>query len=337
MDASGETYYVSPGIPPNTVDSITLSIQDLLDDKEYGLDLRLIAGASGLNHRISSSRIQKPGLALTGYIQHLHPDRIQVLGNTEISYMFQLNEDRLRSNTQTLCSFPISCFVVSKGLTPPPAFLEITEKHNIPVLVAPHQSSTFISLITKFLEEQLLPTTHMHGVLMDVLGVGMLLTGKSGIGKSECALDLVIRGHRLVADDMVFIRKKMPASLVGQPVQQIQHLMEIRGLGIINIKDLYGVSSIREKKIIDLVLELVEWNPDQEYDRLGVDDNTTTILGIELPHLVIPVRPGRNLGSIIEVAARNFLLKGMGYHSAKDFQQRLLERIEVRPLGDEVE
>jgi HPr kinase/phosphorylase len=319
------------------VDSITLSIQDLLDEKEYGLDLRLIAGAGGLNHRVSSPRIQKPGLALTGYTQHLHPARIQVLGNTEISYLTQLPEDRLRDNTKALCGFPISCFVVTKGLTPPACFLEIAEEHGIPVLVSPHQSSTFISLITKFLEEQLLPTTHLHGVLVDVLGVGILLTGKSGIGKSECALDLVIRGHRLVADDMVFIRKKMPASLVGQPEQQIQHLMEIRGLGIINIKDLYGVSSIREKKIIDLVLELMEWDPDQEYDRLGIDDKTTTILGVELPYLTIPVRPGRNLGSIIEVAARNFLLKGMGYHSAKDFQQRLLDRMEVRHLGDEVE
>lgn len=329
--------YTSPSILPRTVDSITLSIQDLLDEKEYGLDLRLIAGASGLNHRVSSSRIQKPGLALTGYTQHLHPARIQVLGNTEISYLSQLSEDRLRDNTQALCSFPISCFIVTKGLTPPATFLAITEEHTIPVLVSPHQSSTFISLITKFLEEQLLPTTHLHGVLVDVLGVGILLTGKSGIGKSECALDLVIRGHRLVADDMVFIRKKMPASLVGQPEQQIQHLMEIRGLGIINIKDLYGVSSIREKKIIDLVLELMEWDPNQEYDRLGIDDKTTSILGVDLPHLTIPVRPGRNLGSIIEVAARNFLLKGMGYHSAKDFQQRLLDRMEVRHLGDEVE
>lgn len=319
------------------MDGISLSIQDLLDEKEYGLDLRLIAGAGGLDHRINSSRIQKPGLALTGYTQHLHPSRIQVLGNTEISYLYQLDENRLRENSQALCSFPISCFVVTKGLAPPPDFLAITEELGIPVLVSPHQSSTFISLITKFLEEQLLPSTHLHGVLVDVLGVGLLLTGKSGIGKSECALDLVIRGHRLVADDMVFIRKKMPASLVGQSEQQIQHLMEIRGLGIINIKDLYGVSSIREKKIIDVVLELVDWNPDHEYDRLGIDDKTTTILGVDLPHLIIPVRPGRNLGAIIEVAARNFLLKGMGYHSAKDFQQRLLDRMEVRHLGDEVE
>jgi HPr kinase/phosphorylase len=177
----------------------------------------------------------------------------------------------------------------------------------------------------------------MHGVLVDVLGVGILLIGKSGIGKSECALDLIIRGHRLVADDMVFIKKKMPAALVGHSEDTIQHLMEIRGLGIINIKDLYGVSSIREKKIIDIVLELVEWDPGQEYDRLGVDDRSMTILGVDIPLVSIPVRPGRNLGSIIEVAARNFLLKGMGYHSARDFQERLLSRMELQPLGDEVE
>jgi HPr kinase/phosphorylase len=236
-----------------------------------------------------------------------------------------------------LCAFPISCFIITKQLVPQRFFLQAAESAGIPVLSTHHQSSTFISLITKFLEERLLPTTHLHGVLVDVLGVGILLTGKSGIGKSECALDLIIRGHRLVADDMIFIKKKVPSALVGQSVESIQHLMEIRGLGIINIKDLYGVSSIREKKIIDMMLELVEWDPNQEYDRLGVDDRSNTILGVSLPHLIIPVRPGRNLGSIIEVAARNFLLKGMGYHSARDFQERLLSRLEVRPLGNEVE
>lgn len=195
------------------MDGITLSIQDLLDESEYGLELCIIAGKAGLGHRIDSPRIQKPGLALTGYTEHLHPSRIQVLGNTEISYLSQLSDADLRTNAQAICSFPISCFVVTKGLTPPPAFLDAAEERGIPVLVSPHQSSTFISLITKYLEEQLLPTTHLHGVLVDVLGVGVLLSGKSGIGKSECALDLVIRGHRLVADDMVFIRKKMPQSL----------------------------------------------------------------------------------------------------------------------------
>lgn len=319
------------------MDSISLSIQQLLDDTEYGLGLTLLAGGQGLGNRVSSSRIQKPGLALAGYTEHLHPDRIQVLGNTEISYLNQIDDRLALESIRTLCTFPISCFIITKQLVPPKFFLDTVELAGIPVLGTHHQSSTFISLITKFLEEMLLPTTHLHGVLVDVMGVGILLTGKSGIGKSECALDLVIRGHRLVADDMVYIKKKMPAALVGQSEEAIQHLMEIRGLGIINIKDLYGVSSIREKKIVDMVLELVDWDPDHEYDRLGVDDQRSTILGVELPHIIIPVRPGRNLGTIIEVAARNFLLKGMGYHSARDFQERLLSRIEVRPLGNEVE
>ena len=319
------------------MNSVSLAIADLLKDEEYGLDLELVAGERGLSHRIYSSRIQKPGLALTGYTEHLHPDRVQVLGNTEISYLHQFPEDRAADAVGKLCSFPISCFIITKGLAPPVFLKTETEKAGIPLMVTPHQSSTFISLITKFLEESLLPTTHVHGVLVDVLGVGVLLLGKSGIGKSECALDLVIRGHRLVADDIIYIKKKMPAALVGQAGQTIQYLMEIRGLGIINIKDLYGVSSIREKKIIDMVLELIEWNPVQEYDRLGIDDQVHTILGVDLPHLKIPVRPGRNLTSIIEVAARNFLLKGMGYHSAKEFHEKLLARMEVRPLGDEVE
>lgn len=319
------------------MEGVTISLLEMLNDTEYGLGLALLAGERGLNHQIASSRIQKPGLALAGYTEHLHPTRIQVLGNTEISYLNSIDELIARESISKLCSFPISCFIITKGLMPPGFLLEHAEAAGIPVLNTHHQSSTFISLVTKFLEERLLPTTHMHGVLIDVLGVGILLTGKSGIGKSECALDLVIRGHRLVADDMVFIKKKMPAALVGQADESIQHLMEIRGLGIINIKDLYGVSSIREKKIIDMQLELVDWDPDQEYDRLGVDDRKVTILGVDIPHICIPVRPGRNLGSIIEVAARNFLLKGMGYHSARDFQERLLSRMEVRPLGNEVE
>lgn len=317
--------------------TISLSIHDLLKDEEYGLDLRLVSGEQGLSHRLYSSRIQKPGLALTGYTEHLHPDRLQVLGNTEISYMLQIPEQQAQASIAKLCSFPISCFIVTKGLEPPEVLRRETEKAGIPLLVTPIQSSTFISLITKFLEERLLPTTHLHGVLVDVLGVGVLLIGKSGIGKSECALDLVIRGHRLVADDVVYIKKKMPAALVGQAAETIQYHMEIRGLGIINIKDLFGVSSIREKKIIDMVLELVDWNPSQEYDRLGIDEQLHNVLGIDLPHLIIPVRPGRNLTSIIEVAARNYLLKGMGYHSAKEFHEKLLDRLDVRPIGNEVE
>ncbi len=316
---------------------ICLSIKELLEDKEYGLDLTLIAGERGLINPIASPRIQKPGLALAGYTDHFHPGRIQVLGNTEISYLNNIDKQKGIHTVKTLCDFKITSFIITTGLVPPPYFCDIVEEAGIPTLNTPLNTSTFISLISKFLEEHLLPTTHMHGVLIDVLGVGILLTGKSGVGKSECALDLVIRGHRLVADDMVYIKKKMPSSLVGQSVESIQHLMEIRGLGIINIKDLYGVSSIREKKIIDIMLELKEWDSDQEYDRLGIDDSKTDILGVEIPHIIIPVRPGRNLGSIVEVAARNFLLKGMGYNSALDFNDRLLSRMKARSLGNEVE
>jgi len=319
------------------LNSLSLTIEELLKDEEYGLGLHLIAGAQGLANRIRSSRLQKPGLALTGYTEYLHPDRVQVLGNTEISYLRQLDEEQAKANIDKLCSFPLCCIIITRGLEPPAYLKSAVERTGIPMIVTPLQSSTFISLITKFLEERLLPTTYIHGVLVDVLSVGVLLLGKSGIGKSECALDLVIRGHRLVADDIVYIKKKMPASLVGQAGETIHYHMEIRGLGIINIKDLFGVSSIREKKIIDMVLELVEWDPAHEYDRLGIDDLVYTILGVDLPHLRIPVSPGRNLTSIIEVAARNFLLKGMGFHSAREFHEKLLARLEVRPLGAEVE
>ncbi len=313
------------------------SIRDLLLDVEFGLDLTVLAGERGLDTRIGTPRIQKPGLALTGYTKHLHPNRIQILGNTEISYLRQLPEKSACSHLEMLCAFPITCFVVTMGLDPPACLIRIVDEAGIPLLRTSHLSSTFISLVTKFLEERLLPITHVHGVLVDVLGVGIMILGKSGIGKSECALDLVIRGHRLVADDVVQIRKRSPVALIGSATESLQFRMEIRGLGIINIKDLFGISAIREKKIINLVIELLEWDPEQEYERLGIDEETYTILEVGVPYLKIPVRYGRNLTSIIEVAARNFLLKGMGYHSAREFHENLLARMEVAFSADEVE
>jgi HPr kinase/phosphorylase len=315
----------------------SLSIEDLLHDAEYDLALILLAGRGGLSNTITTPRIQKPGLALTGYTEHLHAERVQILGNTEISYLRQLPAEAAVAHIDTLCSFPIACFVVTMDLEPPDYLRLASEKAGIPLLRTSHISSTFISLVTKYLEERLLPVTHLHGVLMDVYGVGVLLLGKSGIGKSECALDLVIRGHRLVADDVVRIRKKMPSALVGSAAEPLQFRMEIRGLGIINIKDLFGISAIREKKIVNLVIELVEWESSEEYDRLGIDEQGYTIIDVELPYLKIPVRYGRNLTSIIEVAARNFLLKGMGYNSSREFQENLLARMEARPGGSEVE
>jgi HPr kinase/phosphorylase len=211
----------------------------------------------------------------------------------------------------------------------------------VPLLSTPLMSSVFINRVTKFLEFRLAPSTTVHGVLIDVLGVGVLLLGKSGIGKSEAALDLVMRGHRLVADDIVDIRRRPPDIVFGSGSDIIKHHMEIRGLGIINIKDLFGIAAVRDTKKIELVVELVEWSPDEEYDRLGVEDLTYTILDVTIPQLRIPVRPGRNMTSIIEVAARNQLLKIQGHHSAREFQDRLNKAIaEAKPreyVPDEVE
>jgi HPr kinase/phosphorylase len=304
-----------------------LSIQELLSEKEAGLDLELLAGETGLDHRVQVPRIQKPGLALAGYTTNLHPDRIQVLGSTELSYLASLPAEKAEGNLRRLCALDISCFIITKGQTPPAILVRETEQQGIPLLRTHHQSSTFISLVTNFLEERLLPATTVHGVLVDVLGVGVLLLGKSGVGKSECALDLVLRGHRLVADDIVKVRMKLPAVLFGEGMDLLHYHMEIRGLGIINIKHLFGVAAIRERKKIDLAVELVEWEEGREYDRLGLVEQQYPLLGLQVPLLRIPVRPGRNITSIVEVAARNQLLKEMGYHSALEFQDRLEKRM----------
>lgn len=307
-----------------------LSISEFLSETEAGLDLEILAGKRGLSRFVQVPRIQKPGLALAGYTKNLHPDRIQILGDTELSYLFDLyrqDPEKAENRVAELCSFDICCFIITKDLEPPDTLLRAVETQGIPLLRTHHQSSTFISLITQYLEERLLAQTNVHGVLVDVLGVGVLLLGKSGIGKSECALDLVLRGHRLVADDIIKVRLKLPAVLFGEGNDLLHYHMEIRGLGIINIKHLFGVAAIRERKKIDLVIELVEWQDDHEYDRLGLEEKTYELLGIKLPLQTIPVRQGRNITTIVEVAARNQLLKEMGYHSAVEFEERLEQRM----------
>jgi HPr kinase/phosphorylase len=307
-----------------------LSIADLLSEKEAGLHLELLAGERGLGRHVQVPRIQKPGLALAGYVKNLHPDRLQVLGSTELSYLAELIErdaSKADSAIEQLCSFDICCFIVTKGQTPPKNLLDEANRRDIPLLRTHHQSSTFISLITQYLEERLLAQTTIHGVLVDVLGVGVLITGKSGIGKSECALDLVLRGHRLVSDDIVKVRFKMPAVLFGEGSDLLHYHMEIRGLGIINIKHLFGVAAVRERKKIDMVIELAKWEEGREYDRLGLEEKEYELLGVSLPLLTIPVGPGRNITTIVEVAARNQLLKEMGYHSAVEFEDRLEQRM----------
>jgi len=318
----------------------SIKISRLLEDSDYELRLTLVAGKNGLGRIITSPRIQKPGLALTGFTEHLHPERVQVFGNTEISYLRTLSEEEQRKVLRKLFDSDLACIVVTKDLEIPAALMEACDQAGLALMRTSLLSSTFIVQVQAFLDEALTASTSVHGVLMDVFGVGILLLGKSGIGKSEIALDLVMHGHRLVADDIVDLTlRKGTVYGAGNPI--IKHHMEIRGLGIINIKDLFGVAAVRDRKKIELVVELVEWNPQSEYDRLGVDEQKFDIMGAPLPLSVVPVRPGRNMTTIIEVAARNHLLKLQGHHSAREFADRLNRAISEgamrKTMGEEVE
>jgi HPr kinase/phosphorylase len=305
-----------------------VTISELLDRTELGVVV--VAGHAGVSRTISVPRIQKPGLALTGWPEQLHPSRVLVLGGTEVDYLERIAAGRDLGIDTILASDP-ACVVVCRGRTPPQELMVATENRNVPLLMSRLVTADFIANVTAWLAERLAPSTEVHGVLLDVLGIGVLTTGKSGIGKSETALDLVVRGHRLVADDVIRIRRQGGA-LLGSGVGILGHHMEIRGLGIINIKDLFGIAAVRETKKIELLIELCEWDEHEEYDRLGFDDRYDQILELAVPKVRLPVRPGRNLATLIEVAARNQLLKVQGTHSARAFRDQLHRAMEGENL-----
>lgn len=306
---------------------ISISVRYFYEHNREDLGFEVLAGENGMERVIRIARIQKPGLALAGYLDQLHKERVQVLGQTEISYLSTLDPDISHQRVSDLCTAGVACLIVAKGLEVPEALVKLSEKHNVPLLRSPEISSTLIRRVTTYLEDVLAPETSVHGCLVDVFGVGILFLGKSGIGKSECALGLVERGHRLVGDDIVIIKRKASDVLFASGADLIKYHMEIRGLGIINIKDLYGVSSIRQNKKIELVVELVEWQQGVEIERLGLDEHKYSILGVDIPYLKIPVRPARDLSLIIEVAARNHLLKRMGYNAAQEFDEKLFDKM----------
>ena len=296
-----------------------VTVTDLLARTE--LRVTAVAGQEGLTRNVTAPRIQKPGLALTGWPEQLHDGRVLVLGGTEIDYLKD-HEPARTIGVQTLLASKPACVVVCRGLSAPMELLAAAEADKVPVLVSELVTADFIALVTAWMGDQYAPSVEVHGVLLDVLGVGILMIGKSGIGKSETALDLVVRGHRFVADDVIVIRRQ-GANLVGRSAGLIGHHMEIRGLGIINVKDLFGVSAVRETKKIELVCELLEWSTEGEYERLGFDDRYDEFLGCKVPSVRLPVRPGRNLATLIEVAARNQLVKVQGIHSARAFRDQL--------------
>jgi HPr kinase/phosphorylase len=292
------------------------------------LDLEVLAGSAGMEREIEAPRIQKLGLALAGVHEHVHSGRVQILGSTEVSYLARQTPGEMRSNLVPILAKGLACIVLTKGLTPPVPLVEVAEETGTPLLRTKKTSSLVINEITDVLLSALAPTLTVHGVLVDVYGVGLLLIGQGSIGKSETALDLIVRGHRLVSDDVVEIRRRGDG-LTGTPPKLLQYHMELRGLGIINIKDLFGVVATRARMDIDLVVELEHWKEDGVYDRLGLDEQTMSILDVSVPYLLFPVAIGRNITILLEVAVRNLLLKRKGIYTARTFAQRLQEVLEV--------
>jgi len=291
------------------------------------LGMRVIAGQTGFQRPISWGRIQRPGLALAGFLPFIKPGRIQIVGESELHYFVTMPRELRQERVAAICALPVAAFVVTKGQRVPEEIARECERHNVPLLVSDQTTSVVIQSITRVLEDELAPASTVHGVLVDVYGMGVLLLGESGIGKSECALDLIQRGHRLVADDVVEIRKYPNGSLVGRAAEMIRYHMELRGIGIINIKHLFGVSAVRASKSIELVIELERWDPTKKYDRLGLDGETYSILDRPRPFLRLPVASGRNIALLIEIAARNELLKTQGYDAAKEFALKVDEQI----------
>ncbi len=290
--------------------------------------LELISGEEGINRPISMSDISRPGIEMAGYFEYYPAERIQLLGMTELSFFKELPEREKISRMERLCTDITPAIIITRGLDVPEELIEASERESVPVLRANMKTTRFSSRLTNYLESKLAPTTAVHGVLVDVYGIGVLITGKSGVGKSETALELVKRGHRLVADDCVEIRQEDQDTLVGTSPELIEHLLEIRGLGIINVMTLFGAGAVRSNKRITLVMDLEIWDSKKQYDRLGLDEEKMKIIDTEVTKLTVPVRPGRNLAVIIEVAAMNYRLKQMGVNAARQFTERLTDVIE---------
>lgn len=297
------------------------------------LNLTVLSGSSGENWDLSSPEINRPGLELIGFYEHFAHERPQVMGNVEISYLDSLAPEDRKARLEKYFSFPIPVVIICRGLQPHRELLETAREHDVPILQSQDSTTAFIVDAILYLSKILAPRTTRHAVLVDVYGTGILITGESGVGKSESALELIKRGHQLVADDTVDIRRVSKERLTGEAPETIRHFMEIRGIGIIDIRAMYGVGSVLLSKRIDMEIHLENWKEKKEYDRLGLSDEYTEIMGVRIPYLVIPVRPGRNLAIIIEVAARNFSLKKMGYSAAKELDRRLNA---MMSLSDEV-
>ena len=285
--------------------------------------------------KITQPDINRPALQMAGYFEHYEATRLQIIGFVEYTYMESMTEERKQKIYNQLLSYPIPCIVFSRELHPDPLFLQISKEKNVPILMTKKATSAFMAEIIRWLNVMLAPCISVHGVLVDVYGEGVLITGESGIGKSEAALELIKRGHRLVSDDVVEIRKVSDDTLIGNAPDITKHFIELRGIGIIDVKTLFGVSSVKDTQSIDLVIRLEDWNKDKEYDRLGLEEEYTDYLGNKVVCHNIPIRPGRNLAIICESAAVNHRQKKMGYNAAQELYTRVQNSLARRREEDE--
>lgn len=311
-------------------DFTVLNLLDLDLEGHNSLNLRCISGRNGLVRKISMPDVNRPGLALSGFYESFAYQRCQLFGRSEVAYLHKLFQDHEEDFVLKLFSYEIPCCIFTRNLEPPKQFTDLADEASCPILITDLDSTEFSTRLLRVLSDIFAPIRSMHGVLVEVYGLGIIILGSSGVGKSETALELIERGHRLVADDIIELRCVNGNTLIGKGANKIiSHHMEVRGLGIINIGQLYGVGAIRDQKEVQLIVQLEEWDSNKSYDRLGTENVTLDILGVKIPKLEIPVKPGRNVPIIIETAAMNERLKSMGYFSAKEFNQNVLNWIEI--------
>jgi HPr kinase/phosphorylase len=302
-----------------------ITVQELLEKAGGILLLESLTGDPVGHQPITTSDVNRPGLALVGFLDNFLWERVLIFGQTEILYLRTLSEEKVADALAPILRYDIPCILISKRLDPPSALLDLARQRGIPVLRTPLATTDFIHQLTGILEDHFAPTTSVHGSLVDVYGVGLLFTGRSGIGKSECALDLVERGHRLVADDVVTIKRRATNVLIGSGNELLRHCMEIRGLGIIDVQSIFGIRAIRAQKRVEVEVNLREWNAKEDYERLGIQEQFSGILDVSIPLVMVPLFPGKNITVISETIALNYLVKAYGYNPAEHFNENLTQ------------
>ena len=302
--------------------------------EKYGdrLSLDVLAGRGGFDNVIVSPELNRPGLALAGFIDLFTYNRVQLIGNTELLYLNTLDSAERLAAIDIICQFDLTCIMFTNARKPPVELVELCDERSIPLLITNLNTTQFAHLFTYYLEDIFAPSTIMHGTLMDVYGMGLLFTGRPGIGKSEVSLDLVERGHRLVADDIVHIVRKARGVIVGTGDEMTRSMIEIRGVGIVDVQQMFGVSATRLEKRIEIEIQLVDWDPDKSMNRTGLDENLRTILDVDIPRIEVPIYPGKYVAVIVESIALNHLLKLRGYNAARELAERQMNRIKQNEL-----